>query len=176
MTRSLSATDIARTCPHGVLRKATALAPRPWCWECIKARREAAKRAALTRLANGSNFGRSSLRGGGWPEWLRAPSRGTDHPRDTRATVYTREGQIFDGQKRPVWIVGQLSYTKHRLLMLDEATAYAKAWFSGTPIIGDGMDREPIGIAPEQAIDDGEDLEPYWPQIPMPKFRLMVTE
>ena len=26
MTRSLSATDIARTCPHGVLRKATALA------------------------------------------------------------------------------------------------------------------------------------------------------
>ena len=86
--------------------------------------------------------GRSSLPGGGWPEWLRAPARGTDQfARRTRDGLHA-EGQDLDGQKRPVWIVG---HPVHEALIALTRPPPTRRRGSRHAHHYDGMDREPIG-------------------------------
>ncbi len=133
------------------------------CGACRTDRRAAAKKGAATRFANGTNWGRAQF----WPwdqphasllDWLvKARS-----PNGHCAYVLTRNGVVFSASKSPVWIVDRETYFLEELVTrqrLDEFLRGRIVLGSAEPGLWAPFAR--LTIAPESAIDAGEELERY---------------
>jgi hypothetical protein len=163
-------------CKHGtqdIVISNGVLRAKGFCPECIKVRQASARNAAASRAANGTAsalcwiFRRENA--AQLPSWLRWPSKWMAQDYCGAEIVMTRDRIVHDPKRSPVWVVGVNTYRLDRLLTLDELKAllrYNESPKPDAPL----LDSEPVTIAPQWAVESGEDLARFGMSGPVALF------
>ncbi len=135
------------------------------CRACKGERSAAAKKGAATRKATGTNWGRAEF----WdwdqpeasiPDWLAC--RRTAYGSSGKAIVLTKNGIVHSASKSPVWLVDEQTYFVEELLTRERLAELLRGRIViGRKATGMWAPFARLTIAPQSAIDTGEDLEPF---------------
>ena len=151
-------------CKHGtqpLVMSDKTLPARSVCEQCKWERKASAKKAALTRKATGNMWSRAFI--------IRDPRTFRRIPRWLVAKdevygdwVVCNNRIVYTAARSPVWIVDVQTYRMEELLDLDRL----KDLLRGRTGLGHGdtplfSGLAVLTIAPQSAIDEGEDLEEY---------------